>query len=107
MRELQRRPGFREGAHKCVVFTQWDRFLVIIESALRSRGFLSAVFRGEGGDREAALERFCTRADTSVLLVLTSMTGGAAGLNLTMANTAFLMEPLACTSVSTTQPHTA
>ena len=78
---------------KCVVFSSWTRVLDIVGQALQEAeiGF-EAFYK----DREQAVERFANEPSNVVLLV--SMRGssnsGAAGLTLTMASHAFLMEPM-------------
>jgi len=78
---------------KCVVFSSWVRVLDIISDALDAASIGHANFAKQ---REAAVEIFSTDPCTHVLLV--SMRGtsnsGAAGLTLTMASHAFLMEPM-------------
>ena len=78
---------------KCVVFSSWTKVLDIISDALAAAAIGWANF---AKSREAAVETFSTDPCTHVLLV--SMRGtsnsGAAGLTLTMASHAYLMEPM-------------
>eukprot|EP01043_Picozoa_sp_COSAG02_P028592 COSAG02_NODE_1741_length_11107_cov_3.665425_2_plen_1021_part_00 len=78
---------------KCVVFSSWVRVLDIISDALDAASIGHANFTKQ---RSTAVEIFSTDPCTHVLLV--SMRGtsnsGAAGLTLTMASHAFLMEPM-------------
>jgi E3 ubiquitin-protein ligase SHPRH len=78
---------------KCVVFSSWTKVLDIICDALKEAGI---GFENFSKTREKAVEAFSADPRTHVLLV--SMRGtsnsGAAGLTLTMASHAFLMEPM-------------
>lgn len=78
---------------KCVIFSSWTRVLDIVAEALSEAGIgFDAFYK----DRELAVENFSHCPLSHALLV--SMRGtsdsGAAGLTLTMASHAFLMEPM-------------
>lgn len=63
-------------------------------SALQANGVRFVSLAGSDPDaRRAALYSFAHDPDVTVLLVMMSNSGGAAGLTLTHATTAFLMEP--------------
>jgi SNF2 family DNA or RNA helicase len=76
---------------KSVVFSQWNRLLQLVERTLVEHGFSVALLFGRHADSE--LDRFRSGADVTVLLVSMRSGGGAAGLTLTMASTAFILEP--------------
>ena len=85
----------RREIFKCVVFSQWSRFLDLVKIALDATNIQYAVMYGASELREAALDRFRNQSDVPVLLVNMRSTqhSGAAGLQLTEASHAFLMEP--------------
>ena len=78
---------------KVVVFSQWSRHLRDVAVALDSAGFCHAEkLFGAGAEAQLALSNFNTCAPPAVLLVPLRTCGGAAGLTLTVAHTAVLLE---------------
>jgi E3 ubiquitin-protein ligase SHPRH len=79
---------------KAVVFSSWGRLLRLAGEALDAHGVGHATLGGATvAQREAALRRFMHDPDCAVLTVVMSTAGGAAGLTLTAAATAFILEP--------------
>ncbi|KAI8476606.1 MAG: P-loop containing nucleoside triphosphate hydrolase protein [Monoraphidium minutum] len=79
---------------KAVVFSQWGRLLRLVGGALKDNGIPYAAMMGTSQSaRESALSRFQHDPDCPVLLLLMSNSSGAAGLTLTCATTAFILEP--------------
>ncbi|RDA83201.1 hypothetical protein CP532_1223 [Ophiocordyceps camponoti-leonardi (nom. inval.)] len=82
-----------EPPFKSVVFSGWTSHLDLIELALQEADISFA--RLDGGmtrtARTAAMDRF--RDDSSVEVILVSLMAGGLGLNLTAANTVYMMEP--------------
>jgi SNF2 family DNA or RNA helicase len=80
---------------KAVVFSAWGRSLRLVGSALSAMGVgYGAMLGGDPSARQRALQRFLDpHSDCRVLLLQTSHASGAAGLTLTVADTAFLLEP--------------
>jgi SWI/SNF-related matrix-associated actin-dependent regulator of chromatin subfamily A3 len=81
---------------KCVVFSQFTSFLDIIQATLSQRGWASARLDGSmaPAQRSAALERWRKpNADGGPAVLLASTRAGGVGLNLTVGNWVFMMEP--------------
>lgn len=79
---------------KAVVFSSWNRLLRLVEEALQDNNIAYTSIAGAQADtRVAALRRFMTDPDCTVLTVVMSTGGGAAGLTLTVASHVFLLEP--------------
>ena len=82
---------------KAVVFSAWTRLLKLAGSALSAHGFRTASLVGSPADKRQALAAFA--GDANVLLVPLfggasgAGGGGAAGLTLTQASVAVLLEP--------------
>ncbi len=79
---------------KAVVFSSWGRLLRLVEEALQDNSIPYTSIAGAQADtRMAALHRFTQDPDCTVLTVVMSTGGGAAGLTLTVASHVFLLEP--------------
>jgi E3 ubiquitin-protein ligase SHPRH len=81
-----------EGA-KCVIFSSWGRALRLVGDALTANRVKFASLVGASTKRAAFLDEFMHDPECTVLLVLMSTSGGAAGLTLVNATTAILLEP--------------
>lgn len=86
----------RQG-EKCVIFSAWTRLLALANDALVAHGIVVASLVGSPTVKREAIARFSE--DATVLLVPLfggasgAGGGGAAGLTLTQASTAVLLEP--------------
>ncbi len=79
---------------KAVVFSSWSRLLRLVEEALKDNNICYTSIAGAQADsRVAALHRFMKEPECTVLTVVMSTGGGAAGLTLTVASHVFLLEP--------------
>lgn len=79
---------------KAVVFSSWSRLLRLVEGALGDNSIAYTSIAGAQADtRVAALRKFIKDPDCTVLTVVMSTGGGAAGLTLTVASHVFLLEP--------------
>ena len=79
---------------KAVVFSSWSRLLRLVEEALQDNGIAYTSIAGAQAEtRGAALRKFVKDPDCTVLTVVMSTGGGAAGLTLTVASHVFLLEP--------------
>ena len=78
---------------KALVFSCWTSTIDILERVLQSNGFKSVRLDGSMSpkQRQASLTTF--KVDSSIRVLLISLRCGASGLNLTVANHVFLMEP--------------
>jgi hypothetical protein len=76
--------------HRALVFSQFTGFLALVRGELDARGIGYCYLDGKTRDRAAVIERF---ASGSVPLFLISLKAGGFGLNLTMADYCFLLDP--------------
>ncbi|KAF0636756.1 hypothetical protein FPSE5266_08807 [Fusarium pseudograminearum] len=78
---------------KCVVFSTWRMTLDIVEAGLEQSSISSVRFDGKvpQRSRQKVVDNF--RNDPSVRVMLLTLSCGAAGLTLTVATRAYLMEP--------------
>ncbi|KAF4996323.1 hypothetical protein FGRMN_4574 [Fusarium graminum] len=78
---------------KCIVFSTWRLTLDVVEAGLNQSGISSVRFDGKvpQKDRQNIVDRF--RHDCSIRVMLLTLSCGAAGLTLTVATRAYLMEP--------------
>ena len=80
-------------AAKVVVLSSWGRLLRMVDAALTANGVGHATLCGANPkQRLDALDAFLHHPDCTVLTVVMSSSGGAAGLTLTVAQTAIIME---------------
>ena len=78
---------------KAVVFSSWSRLLRLVEEALKDNICYTSIAGAQADSRVAALHRFMKDPECTVLTVVMSTGGGAAGLTLTVASHVFLLEP--------------
>ncbi|KAK6866330.1 hypothetical protein PG995_002858 [Apiospora arundinis] len=78
---------------KCIVFSTWRLTLDMVQRGLDEAGISCVRFDGKvpQKDRQPIVERFKT--DPSLRVMLLTLSCGAVGLTLTVANRAYLMEP--------------
>ncbi|PFH57629.1 hypothetical protein XA68_14768 [Ophiocordyceps unilateralis] len=78
---------------KCVVFSSWRLTLDIVAAGLEQAGIRSIRFDGKVPQkgRQTVVDRFRNDADVQVMLL--TLNCGAAGLTLTVASRAYLIEP--------------
>ncbi|KAK3324270.1 SNF2 family N-terminal domain-containing protein [Cercophora scortea] len=90
-RQSEANPG--EPPYKSVVFSGWTSHLDLIEIALDRAGITHTRLDGKmsRAARTAAMDAF--RDDPSVQVILVSIMAGGMGLNLTTANSVYVMEP--------------
>lgn len=81
----------KDPSTKFVVFSQWIKLLRFVGQALKAHGVGHVVLSGTR--RDEAVSRFNEDEDTKVMLVSMRSGGGAAGLTLTRASVAFILEP--------------
>lgn len=82
-----------EPPYKSVIFSGWTSHLDLIQMALQNAGITFTRLDGKmtRTARTAALDAF--RDDWKVQVILVSITAGGVGLNLTTANSVYVMEP--------------
>ncbi|XP_070776033.1 helicase-like transcription factor [Enoplosus armatus] len=80
---------------KCLVVSQFTRFLTILESPLREHGFSFVRLDGTMSQkkRTQVIQEFQSSAADSPAIMLLSLKAGGVGLNLTAASRVFLMDP--------------
>ncbi|KAF4997424.1 hypothetical protein FDECE_12075, partial [Fusarium decemcellulare] len=78
---------------KCIIFSTWRLTLDVVETGLNQASIQSVRFDGKvpQKERQRIVDRF--RADPSIRVMLLTLSCGAAGLTLTAATRAYLMEP--------------
>jgi SNF2 family DNA or RNA helicase len=77
--------------HKALVFSQWTRFLDLIEPHLRRAGIPFGRLDGRTVDRAFVVRNFQEQPGQPVLLI--SLKAGGTGLNLTAADHVFILDP--------------
>jgi len=77
--------------HKALVFSQWTRFLDLIEPHLRRAGIPFGRLDGRTVDRAGVVRDFQEQPGQPVLLI--SLKAGGTGLNLTAADHVFILDP--------------
>jgi superfamily II DNA or RNA helicase len=80
-----------EEGHKALVFSQFTRLLAIVRRELDAEGITYEYLDGRTRDRDARVDRFQT--DAACPLFLISLKAGGVGLNLTAADSVFLLDP--------------
>uniref|UniRef100_A0A673C965 Helicase-like transcription factor n=1 Tax=Sphaeramia orbicularis TaxID=375764 RepID=A0A673C965_9TELE len=80
---------------KCLVVSQFTRFLSILETPLREHGFSFVRLDGTMSQKKRAqvIQDFQSSAANSPSIMLLSLKAGGVGLNLTAASHVFLMDP--------------
>ncbi len=82
-----------DGGHRLLVFSQFTRFLDLIETRLKTEGIAFCRLDGSTSPeaRQAEVDRF--QEDASVPLFLISLKAGGSGINLTAADTVVHCDP--------------
>ncbi|XP_077417628.1 helicase-like transcription factor isoform X2 [Vanacampus margaritifer] len=80
---------------KCLVVSQFTRFLTILETPLREHGFRFVRLDGTMSQkkRTQVIQEFQSGTPSSPAIMLLSLKAGGVGLNLTAASHVFLMDP--------------
>ncbi|XP_029973558.1 helicase-like transcription factor [Salarias fasciatus] len=84
-----------DGSRKCLVVSQFTRFLTLLETPLREHGFTFVRLDGSLTQkrRTQVIKEFQSAAADSPTVMLLSLKAGGVGLNLTAASHVFLMDP--------------
>jgi superfamily II DNA or RNA helicase len=77
--------------HKALVFSQWTSLLDRVEPVLRGAELVFARLDGATRNRAAVVDHFQSESGPPVLLV--SLRAGGTGLNLTAADSVFILDP--------------
>ncbi|KAF7657474.1 hypothetical protein LDENG_00026470 [Lucifuga dentata] len=90
-----RRLRFEDSSIKCLVVSQFTRFLTMLETPLREQGFTFVRFDGTMSQKRRAqiVQEFQSSEPNSPAIMLLSLKAGGVGLNLTAASHVFLMDP--------------
>jgi SWI/SNF-related matrix-associated actin-dependent regulator of chromatin subfamily A3 len=93
MEQLMKDVGARLAETKSIIFSTWTRSLDLVECLLKRRDMVFTRIDGDTGlhNRQAILDEFAMNESVQLLLMTTGT--GAYGLNLTVANRIFLLEP--------------
>ncbi|XP_071768487.2 helicase-like transcription factor [Centroberyx gerrardi] len=86
---------YEDSSIKCLVVSQFTRFLTILETPLREHGFSFVRLDGTMTQKRRAqvIQEFQSPAPDSPVIMLLSLKAGGVGLNLTAASHVFLMDP--------------
>ncbi|XP_057715361.1 helicase-like transcription factor isoform X2 [Corythoichthys intestinalis] len=86
---------WEDSSAKCLVVSQFTRFLTILETPLREHGFRFVRLDGTMTQkkRTQVIQEFQSAAHHSPTVMLLSLKAGGVGLNLTAASHVFLMDP--------------
>ncbi|XP_065853567.1 putative SWI/SNF-related matrix-associated actin-dependent regulator of chromatin subfamily A member 3-like 1 [Euphorbia lathyris] len=80
---------------KSVIFSQFQKMLILLEEPLKAAGF--KILRLDGSmnakKRAQVIKEFVVAAPEGPMLLLASLRASGAGINLAMASTVYLMEP--------------
>lgn len=79
------------GGHKALIFSQWTRFLDLIQTQLEEKKYRFLRIDGSTKDRHQIVDTFQTDNDYPFLLL--SLKAAGIGLNLTAADHVFIMDP--------------
>jgi len=77
--------------HKALVFSQFTSLLALVRERLDAKGVVYEYLDGKTRDRERRVRRF--QEDAACPLFLVSLKAGGLGLNLTAADTVYLLDP--------------
>src|SRR5262249_61435390 len=80
-----------EEGHKAIVFSQFTKLLAIVRRDLDAEQIPYEYLDGRTRDRDACVDRF--QEDPACRLFLISLKAGGVGLNLTPADSGFLLDP--------------
>ncbi|XP_077394332.1 helicase-like transcription factor isoform X3 [Festucalex cinctus] len=91
LQRLQR----EDSSVKCLVVSQFTRFLTILETPLREHGFRFVRLDGAMSQRKRTqvIQEFQSGTPSSPAIMLLSLKAGEVGVNLTAASHVFLMDP--------------
>ncbi len=81
----------RENGRKALIFSSFKSALILLNDALTTLGFSTALLHGSTPNRAAEIQKFYT--DPSVSLFLVSLKAGGSGLNLAIADAVIHLEP--------------
>ena len=88
---MDRVTSLTEEGHKCLIFSQFTKFLDIVQDSFDSRKIRYERLDGKTRDRQAPVNRF--QEDESIAAFLISLKAGGVGLNLTAADYVFILDP--------------
>lgn len=81
----------RDGGHRCLVFSQFTRFLALVKKRLDTIDVRYEYLDGSTRNRQLIVDRFQESGDSTAFLI--SLKAGGVGLNLTAADYVFLLDP--------------
>ena len=77
--------------HKVLIFSQWTKFLNLIEPHIKERNFSFLRIDGSTRDRGTIVDKF--NEDSSIQVMLLSLKAAGVGLNLTAADHVVILDP--------------
>lgn len=88
---MMRLENLKEEGHKVLVFSNFVKFLEVIEKKIQERNYSYSKITGSVKRRDVEVEKFQNDPDTFCFLI--SLKAGGVGLNLTAADYVFLIDP--------------
>ncbi len=88
---VERLEELRDEGHRCLVFSQFTKFLSIVRDRLDERGITYEYLDGRTRDRQRRIDRFQLEGKSTAFLI--SLKAGGLGLNLTAADYVFILDP--------------
>ncbi|MFA6724774.1 MAG: SNF2-related protein [Lentisphaeria bacterium] len=88
---LERLQELAQAGKKALVFSQFTRFLKLLQPALQQAGLKYCYLDGASQNREELVRQF--QQDPDISLFLISLKAGGVGLNLTAAEYVFILDP--------------
>jgi len=88
---MMRLENLKEEGHKVLVFSNFVKFLEVIEKKIQERNYSYSKITGSVKRRDIEVEKFQNDPDTFCFLI--SLKAGGVGLNLTAADYVFLIDP--------------
>lgn len=83
--------SLKAAGHKVLIFSSFVRHLKLLANRFDQEGWKYAMLSGGTPDREAEIEKFASHDDVQCFFI--SLKAGGLGLNLTMADYVFLIDP--------------
>jgi len=81
----------KESGHKVLIFSSFVKYLKLLAKSFDEKGWKYAMLIGQTSDREREINRFIEENEVNAFLI--SLKAGGTGLNLTVADYVFIIDP--------------
>ncbi|MDR2086541.1 MAG: DEAD/DEAH box helicase [Dysgonamonadaceae bacterium] len=81
----------RASGHKVLIFSSFVKYLRLLAKSFDEKEWKYAMLTGQTSDREGEIDRFTQNADVNAFFI--SLKAGGTGLNLTVADYVFIVDP--------------